>query len=312
MAKINYIQINNTKKYIENVAYLTALPVATQDGPDFVSVNNELYVKQTFPDGFGYEKVGIGGNGVECECAVPFIEGDKLVISELGSPNFIDKTFLSVGLYLKRPIKNPKFLVSYAGLSARGKHTMPSMNAKRINKILRYPMPSELTNDNFMDALHGAVKHIFGDWFRTHTQLKKVTFSRPGFKFDPGANVRKDRSLNTVANKGPDYMKTKAYILHNNGNGGVFEINDRGRIESFHVPSSVSRYISGRWLKDDVAMGVITLKLVEDFKEVTVNAEKGTTKWTGNMAKNCIKLMFQLDYTKNQLYVLYTFKVAQL
>lgn len=80
MAKINYIQINNTKKYIENVAYLTALPVATQDGPDFVSVNNELYVKQTFPDGFGYEKVGIGGGDATNDTA--YVSNSTLYIEE--------------------------------------------------------------------------------------------------------------------------------------------------------------------------------------------------------------------------------------
>lgn len=295
------------RTFVENVSHaeFDDLVVST---PTDIAYNSETKVAQLTHDG---QPVG-EGTVIDLNGFIPYFEDDTLVLTELGAPTFIDKNFLTVGLYLKRPIQNPKFLVSYAGLNSRGKFLMPSHNAKRINRILRYDMPSELNNDNFMDTLHNSVKHIFGNYFADHTVLKKATFSRPNFKFDASANIRKERSYNTVQYMGSDYMKSKAYILHNNGAGISADITDKGRVESFQCPNSVNKYISGRWLKDNVSMGVITMKLVENFEEQVVNAAKGTTKWVGNMAKNCIKLMFQLDNTKGKLYVLYTFKVEQL
>ena len=63
MAKINYIEINKTKRFIENVAYLEALPVANADSEDFVSVNNVLYVKQINNGVYSYAEIG-GGGGI--------------------------------------------------------------------------------------------------------------------------------------------------------------------------------------------------------------------------------------------------------
>lgn len=45
MAKINYIKINGTIRYLETIAYLSTLPAATSDSADLVSVNNKIYVK---------------------------------------------------------------------------------------------------------------------------------------------------------------------------------------------------------------------------------------------------------------------------
>lgn len=61
MAKINYVKINDTINYIENVAYLSELPIANSDSADFVSVNNELYVKQVNGTTYNYAKVGGSG-----------------------------------------------------------------------------------------------------------------------------------------------------------------------------------------------------------------------------------------------------------
>lgn len=63
MSKINYIEINKTKRFIENVAYLQALPVANADSEDFVSVNNVLYVKQVNNGVYSYAEIG-GGGGI--------------------------------------------------------------------------------------------------------------------------------------------------------------------------------------------------------------------------------------------------------
>ena len=63
MSKINYIEINKTKRFIENVAYLQALPVANADSEDFVSVNNVLYVKQVNNGVYSYAEIGGGSGG---------------------------------------------------------------------------------------------------------------------------------------------------------------------------------------------------------------------------------------------------------
>lgn len=63
MAKVDYVKINNTINYIQNVAYLSELPVANENSADFVSVNNELYVKQVNGTTYTYAKVGGSGGG---------------------------------------------------------------------------------------------------------------------------------------------------------------------------------------------------------------------------------------------------------
>lgn len=60
---IDSIKIGNTIKYIQNVAYLSELPVANENSADLVSVNNELYVKQVNGATYTYAKVGGGGSG---------------------------------------------------------------------------------------------------------------------------------------------------------------------------------------------------------------------------------------------------------
>lgn len=297
--------LNYTRTYTENVSH-TEFDELVENTPTDITYDSETKVAQLVHDGQPI------GDGVEIsfDGFVPYFEDDALVLTEVGNPTFIDKTFLSVGLYLKRAIQNPKFLCSWSGMKQNGKHCMPSHNPKRINKVVRCDMPSELNNTNFMATLHDVVKYLFGDNFVDSTLLKNADFA-PSFVFDPSANILKNRSLNVVSRMSADYKQKKAYILNNGGSGIDYLLND-DCLEDYHSPTSVSSYIGNRKFKDDRAMGVITLKLVENFEEVVVNEAKGTTKWTGNMAKNCIKLQFQLDITTGKLYVLYTFQVDAL
>lgn len=66
MAKVDYVKINNTIRYIQNVAYLSELPVATENSADLVSVANTLYVKKVENGTYSYTTVG-GGNGGSAE-----------------------------------------------------------------------------------------------------------------------------------------------------------------------------------------------------------------------------------------------------
>ena len=83
MAKVDYVKINNTIKYIQNVAYLSELPVANENSADFVSVNNELYVKQVNGTTYTYAKVGgSGGGAVIIERTIIEKGSDYLVFAE--------------------------------------------------------------------------------------------------------------------------------------------------------------------------------------------------------------------------------------
>lgn len=62
MAKIDWLKVNKTLKYIQNIAYLPALPTANEDSADFVSVNNVLYAKQVNNGVYSYAEVGGGGS----------------------------------------------------------------------------------------------------------------------------------------------------------------------------------------------------------------------------------------------------------
>ena len=54
MNKINSIKINGVTRNIENIAYLLALPTASAESPDFVSVNGVLYAKTLTNDIYVY------------------------------------------------------------------------------------------------------------------------------------------------------------------------------------------------------------------------------------------------------------------
>lgn len=295
------------RTFVENVSHaeFDDLVVST---PTDIAYNSETKVAQLTHDG---QPVG-EGTVIDLNGFIPYFEDDTLVLTELGAPTFIDKNFLTVGLYLKRPIKNPKFLCNWSGMKQNGKYCVSSRNPKRMNKIVKYDMPSELNNTNFMQTLHEVVKYLFNNNFADSTKLKEATSFAPQFVFDPSANVVKNRSYNVVDRMGRDYKKSTAYILHNGGSGLDYTLDDRDYLEDDISTGCVDTYMSNRRFKDNRAMGVITLKLVEDFEEVVVNEAKGTTKWTGNMAKNCIKLQLQLDITKGELFVLYTFQVDAL
>lgn len=295
-----------TRTYTENVSH-TEFDELVENTPTDITYDSETKVAQLVHDGNPI------GNGVEInfDGFVPYFEDDALVLTEVGNPTFIDKTFLSVGLYLKRAIQNPKFLCSWSGMKQNGKHCMQSHNPKRMNKVVRCDMPSELNNTNFMATLHDVVKYLFTDEFADSTKLKDADFTIPQFVFDPSANVVKNRSYNVVERMA-NYKSGTAYILNNNGVGLDYSLNSRDYLENNIGASCIRTYTGNRKFKDDRAMGVITLKLVENFAEVVVNEEKGTTKWIGNMAKNCIKLQFQMDITTGKLFVLYTFQVDAL
>lgn len=295
-----------TRTYTENVSH-TEFDELVENTPTDITYDSETKVAQLVHDG---NPIGNGAI-IDFDGFVPYFEDDALVLTEVGNPTFIDKTFLSVGLYLKRAIQNPKFLCSWSGMKQNGKYCMQSHNPKRMNKIVRYDMPTELNNTNFMATLHEVVKYLFTDEFADSTKLKDADFA-PQFMFDPSANVVKNRSYNVVSRMGSDYKKSTAYILNNNGVGLDYSLNSRNYLDEYIAASCVHTYMKNRKFKDNKAMGVITLKLVENFEEVVVNEEKGTTKWTGNMAKNCIKLQFQMDITTGKLFVLYTFQVDQL
>lgn len=82
MAKVDYVKINNTINYIQNVAYLSELPVANENSADFVSVNNELYVKQVNGTTYTYAKVGGSGGTEVIERTIIEQGSDYLVFAE--------------------------------------------------------------------------------------------------------------------------------------------------------------------------------------------------------------------------------------
>ena len=88
MAKIDYLKVNNTLRFIQNVAYLTELPVATENSADLVSVNNELYVKQVNGTTYTYAKVG--GSGLEIINAETEFTVSNIQTDAYGNPTLIE------------------------------------------------------------------------------------------------------------------------------------------------------------------------------------------------------------------------------
>lgn len=91
MAKVDYVKINNTINYIQNVAYLSELPVANENSADFVSVNNELYVKQVNGTTYTYAKVGGSGGTEAIEKTIDPNGGEPLVFTEDFTQEEFDK-----------------------------------------------------------------------------------------------------------------------------------------------------------------------------------------------------------------------------
>ena len=88
MAKVDYVKINNTIKYIQNIAYLSELPTANADSADFVSINNVLYAKQVNNGVYSYAEIGGGGGAT-------IIEKETTINEETSMPNFDTLTFTS-------------------------------------------------------------------------------------------------------------------------------------------------------------------------------------------------------------------------
>ena len=122
MNKINSIKINGVTRNIENIAYLLALPTASAESPDFVSVDGVLYAKAYIDSTYTYknlaqsltagDNISISDDGVisvtgelgtQIE-ANPELSGDETVLSsisidgvnyEIGGSNDTNKVDLS-------------------------------------------------------------------------------------------------------------------------------------------------------------------------------------------------------------------------
>lgn len=242
---------------------------------------------------------------------------------QIGAGNPIDKTFLTQHLTLKRPIENPKFLVSYSGLRHHDSYSSHATNVKRVNKVVQCDMPTTLTNNNFEETLHDAVHHLLTDKssFELTRDFNRNGFSdenitdMPTYKFDPSANVRKTSSISL--NPRIKHITLLASYVDDDGliHGlSVYNLEDYREDRQARCLGSnnngVTKYLRGRKFKNNRAMGVLTLKLVENYEEKVVHPN--AWYWDGNMAKNCIKVLFQLDIINDELFIMYSFQVQEM
>lgn len=242
---------------------------------------------------------------------------------QIGAGNPIDKTFLTQHLTLKRPIENPKFLVSYSGLRHHGSYASHATNVKRVNKVVQCDMPETLTNNNFEETLHEVVHYLLTDEYSSELtkdfdtngfDINNVT-NKPTYKFDPSANVRKTSSLSLTPKI--KYITLLASYVDDDGLiHGVSVDNlqdyDEGRQARCLGSNNrgVAKYLQGRKFKNNRAMGVLTLKLVENYEKKW--AQSNAWYWGGNMAKNCIEVLFQLDIINGELFIMYSFQVRDM
>lgn len=242
---------------------------------------------------------------------------------QIGAGNPIDKTFLTQHLTLKRPIENPKFLVSYSGLRHHDSYSSHATNVKRVNKVVQCDMPDTLTNNNFEETLHEVVHYLLTDKYsyeltrdfnENDVPYSKLT-GMPTYKFDPSANIRKTSSL-SLSPKIKHITLLASYVEEDGLVHGVSVDNLEDYREDRQARclgsnnNGVTKYLRGRKFKKNRAMGVLTLKLVENYEEKWVRSN--AWYWNGNMAKNCIKVLFQLDIINDELFIMYSFQVQEM
>lgn len=166
--KINTLTIKNQKTgetvlgKIENVSYLSALPTATEDSADFVSVNNELYVKHINGTTYSYAKVGGGGAEIiELDfSSSTTITIDQDTYEKLNGDDFvIVKAVVDTSAYFLMPQVDSGAVKTYRSASLSG------------TQLLQYQMTANASGSGYMAQFTNSTIDISQDIIVAETEV---------------------------------------------------------------------------------------------------------------------------------------------